>query len=45
MIIKKLFDVQEIARSNYLWHTSKTRINIILSATLLIALIGTIALL
>ena len=38
----KLFDVQEIARSNYFWNESKTRVNIVVSAILLIGLICTI---
>jgi hypothetical protein len=36
----KIFDVQDIARSNYLWNESKTRINLALSATLVLALVG-----
>lgn len=40
-----IFDVHDIARSNYLWLERKTRINIALSATLLIVLAGAIALL
>jgi hypothetical protein len=35
----KVFDVQDISRSNYFWNEGKTRINIILSAALLTGLI------
>ncbi len=38
----KLFDAQDIARSNYFWHEGKTRVNIIISAILLTGLICTI---
>jgi hypothetical protein len=38
----KLFDIQDISRSNYSWNESKTRVNIILSAVLLTGLICTI---
>lgn len=37
----KLFDIQDISRSNYFWNESKTRVNIILSAALLTGLICT----
>lgn len=37
----KLFDIQDIARANYFWHESKTRVNLIVSAVLLIGLICT----
>jgi hypothetical protein len=36
-------DFQNIARSNYHWNERKTRINLLLSAALLIALFGVIA--
>lgn len=35
---KKLFEVHDIARSNYHWNEGKTRVNLILSAALLVAL-------
>jgi hypothetical protein len=38
----KLFDIQDISRSNYAWNESKTRVNIALSAVLLTGLICTI---
>jgi hypothetical protein len=43
MQAKKLMNLQDIARSNYHWNDGKRRVNLILSATLLIALIGAIA--
>jgi len=33
-------DLQNIARSNYHWNERKTRINLILSAAILLVLIG-----
>lgn len=42
---KMLFDVHDIARSNYIWLERKTRINLALSATILILLAGAITLL
>jgi len=40
MVIRKCLDLQDIARSNYFWNEQKTRINLILSAAILIALFG-----
>jgi hypothetical protein len=40
---KRVFDVNDIARSNYLWRESKTRINIVLSVTIVLLLLGVFA--
>jgi len=40
MIPRKRMDLQNIARSNYHWNERKTRINLILSAAILLVLIG-----
>jgi hypothetical protein len=38
----KLFNIRDIARSNYFWRESKTRVNLVISAVLLTGLICTI---
>jgi len=35
MVSRKCLDLQDIARSNYHWNERKTRINLILSAAIL----------
>ena len=43
MSYRKIFNVQDIARSNDLWRESRTRINIALFATALLALLAVFA--